>query len=44
VLAILDPRLRTMAYGQRFLASMPPAPVTGSLEDLTRFFEAVDPA
>ena len=28
VLAILDPRLRTMGYGRRFLASLPPAPVT----------------
>jgi len=25
VLAILDPRVRTMGYGQRFLASLPPA-------------------
>jgi len=38
VLAILDPRLRTMGYGQRFLASMPPAPMTTSLDDVTRFF------
>ncbi len=37
VLAILDPRLRTMGYGQRFLASLPPAPVTMSLEDVARF-------
>jgi ATP-dependent DNA helicase DinG len=28
VLAVLDPRLRTMAYGRRFLDSFPPAPVT----------------
>jgi ATP-dependent DNA helicase DinG len=26
VLAVLDPRLRTMGYGRRFLASLPPAP------------------
>jgi ATP-dependent DNA helicase DinG len=38
VLAILDPRLRTMGYGRRFLASMPPAPVTASLPDIERFF------
>jgi ATP-dependent DNA helicase DinG len=38
VLAVLDPRLRTMAYGARFLASLPPAPVTHRLEDVERFF------
>src|SRR5687768_3917272 len=37
VLAVLDPRLRTMGYGRRFLASLPPAPVTHSLEDVQRF-------
>ena len=26
VLAVLDPRLRTMGYGRRFLESFPPAP------------------
>jgi ATP-dependent DNA helicase DinG len=38
VLAVLDPRLRTMGYGRRFLASLPPAPVTHRLEDIERFF------
>ena len=38
VLAILDPRLRTMGYGRRFLASMPPAPVTHDLDEVSRFF------
>jgi ATP-dependent DNA helicase DinG len=38
VLAVLDPRLRTMAYGRRFLASLPPAPVTYALDDVARFF------
>ena len=38
VLAVLDPRLRTMGYGRRFLASLPPAPVTHSLDDVRRFF------
>src|SRR6267143_535821 len=38
VLAILDPRLRTMGYGRRFLASLPPAPVTRDLDDIRRFF------
>jgi len=39
VLAVLDPRLRTMGYGRRFLASMPPAPLTMALDDVARFFE-----
>jgi ATP-dependent DNA helicase DinG len=37
-LAVLDPRLRTMGYGRRFLASLPPAPVTHALDDVARFF------
>ena len=39
VLAVLDPRLKTMGYGRRFLASLPPAPVTHGLDDITRFFD-----
>lgn len=38
VLAVLDPRLRTMAYGRRFLDSFPPAPITYDLKDIERFF------
>jgi ATP-dependent DNA helicase DinG len=38
VLAILDPRLQTMGYGRRFLASLPPAAVTRDLADIGRFF------
>jgi len=38
LLAVLDPRLRTMGYGRRFLDSFPPAPVTQDLEAVTRFF------
>jgi len=38
VLAILDPRLRTMGYGRRFLASLPAAPVTSDLGAIDRFF------
>jgi ATP-dependent DNA helicase DinG len=38
VLAVLDPRLRTMGYGRRFLASLPPAPVTQRIEDVATFF------
>jgi ATP-dependent DNA helicase DinG len=40
VLAILDPRLRTMGYGRRFLASLPPAPVTHDIQALDKFFDA----
>jgi ATP-dependent DNA helicase DinG len=40
VLAILDPRLRTMGYGRRFLASLPPAPVTHDIGQIDRFFDA----
>ena len=38
VLAVLDPRLRTMHYGRRFLDSFPPAPVTLDPAAVTRFF------
>jgi ATP-dependent DNA helicase DinG len=38
VLAVLDPRIRTMGYGRRFLASLPPAPITLALDDVARFF------
>ena len=38
VLAILDPRIRTMPYGRRFLNSLPPAPVTSDLAEIERFF------
>jgi ATP-dependent DNA helicase DinG len=38
VLAVLDPRLRTMGYGRRFLESLPPAPITHAVEDVRRFF------
>jgi ATP-dependent DNA helicase DinG len=39
VLAVLDPRLRTMAYGRRFLASLPPAPIVSDVQAIARFFE-----
>ena len=38
VLAVLDPRLQTMGYGRRFLASLPPAAVTRDLDGIGRFF------
>ena len=40
VLAILDPRIRTSGYGRRFLASLPPAPVTSDLRQVAAFFAA----
>jgi ATP-dependent DNA helicase DinG len=43
VLAILDPRIRTMPYGRRFLASLPPAPVTSDPGDIDRFFALGSP-
>ena len=39
VLAILDPRIRTKGYGRRFLASLPPAPVTHDLARVGEFFD-----
>jgi ATP-dependent DNA helicase DinG len=38
VLAVLDPRLTGKSYGRRFLASLPPAPVTRDLKQIERFF------
>jgi ATP-dependent DNA helicase DinG len=43
VLAILDPRLRTKGYGERFLASLPPAPITHELLDIEEFFASQRP-
>jgi len=37
VLAVLDPRLKTMGYGRRFLDSFPPAPITHDLGQVARF-------
>ena len=39
VLAVLDPRLRTMGYGRRFLQSLPPAPITHDVDALEHFFD-----
>jgi ATP-dependent DNA helicase DinG len=41
VLAVLDPRLRTKAYGHRFMASLPPAPVVHDLAAVEAFFSIV---
>ena len=38
VLAVLDPRLRTMGYGRRFVASLPPAPIVHDLAAIDAFF------
>jgi ATP-dependent DNA helicase DinG len=38
VLAILDPRLTTKAYGQKFLASLPPSPITRRISEVEDFF------
>jgi ATP-dependent DNA helicase DinG len=38
VLAVLDPRLQTMGYGRRFLASLPPAVITRDIADVQGFF------
>jgi ATP-dependent DNA helicase DinG len=39
VMAVLDPRLTRMSYGRRFLASLPPAPVTDDMAVIGRFLE-----
>jgi ATP-dependent DNA helicase DinG len=40
VVAILDTRLHTRAYGRRFLEALPPAPVATELDAVARFFGA----
>lgn len=40
VIALLDPRIRARGWGKSVLNSLPPAPVTGSPEDVRRFFDA----
>jgi ATP-dependent DNA helicase DinG len=39
VLAVLDARLLTKGYGQAFLESLPPCPLTSDREKVRRFFE-----
>ena len=39
VIALLDPRLRKKSWGKAILASLPEAPVTGSLREVEHFFE-----
>jgi ATP-dependent DNA helicase DinG len=38
VVAVLDPRIRTRAYGRRFLAALPPCPVVSELSMVAEFF------
>lgn len=38
VIALLDPRIRRKSWGKAVLASLPPAPITGSLRDVENFF------
>jgi ATP-dependent DNA helicase DinG len=40
VMTVLDPRLTRMSYGRRFLASLPPAPLTDDLGVVDRFLMA----
>jgi len=40
VVAILDPRLRTRAYGRRFLDALPPASLVGDRDSVAAFFGA----
>jgi ATP-dependent DNA helicase DinG len=40
VLAVLDPRLRTKAYGRLFLESLPPCRVTSKIEEVSHVFES----
>jgi ATP-dependent DNA helicase DinG len=39
VLAVLDPRLRTKAYGRMFLQSLPPCRIVSNVEDVARIFD-----
>jgi ATP-dependent DNA helicase DinG len=43
VMAVLDRRLADAGYGRRLLGSLPPAPLTRSLDDVRRFFGTSDP-
>jgi ATP-dependent DNA helicase DinG len=39
VLSVLDPRLRTQAYGRQFIKSLPPCRVTSDLNEVARVFD-----
>lgn len=38
VLVLCDPRIRSKGYGQIFLDSLPPIPITNEIEEITQFF------
>ena len=40
IVAVLDPRLRTMGYGRTFLRSLPPCPVADALDELAAWWIA----
>jgi ATP-dependent DNA helicase DinG len=44
VVALMDSRLRTKYYGRRILATLPPARLTGDIEDVMAFFRRRAPA
>lgn len=42
VLAVLDPRIRTKAYGRLFLESLPPCRVTTQIQDVVAMFDKTE--
>ena len=42
VVAVLDSRIATSGYGERFVSSLPPYRLTHDRQDVVRFFEASD--
>lgn len=41
VIAVLDKRMRTKAYGRRFIHDLPPAPVIDQLTEVAAFYHAI---
>jgi ATP-dependent DNA helicase DinG len=39
IVAVLDPRLRTMGYGRTFLRSLPPCPIAETFDDLALWWD-----
>jgi Rad3-related DNA helicase len=39
---VLDPRLRTQAYGRQFIKSLPPCRVTSDLTEVARVFDETE--
>ncbi|MGH9759626.1 MAG: helicase C-terminal domain-containing protein [Blastocatellia bacterium] len=40
LLSVLDPRLKTKAYGRMFLQSLPPCLVTDDLDQAAKIFDS----